>query len=82
MVAAGCLLPLAAIEGAYLVARGIGRLTGTQTGFLDYARTGEIANPARARMYTPQEVARLLPAAGFDVDIEADVEIFAVCRPR
>jgi SAM-dependent methyltransferase len=50
--------------------------------FLDYVRNGEIANPARARMYTPQEVARLLPAAGFDVDIEADVEILAVCRPR
>jgi SAM-dependent methyltransferase len=51
-------------------------------GFLEYVRNGEIANPARARMYTPQEVARLLPAAGFDVDIEADVEILAVCRPR
>jgi SAM-dependent methyltransferase len=52
-------------------------------GFLDYARTGEVTNPARARMYTPQEVERLLPAAGFDiVDIEADVEIFAVCHPR
>jgi SAM-dependent methyltransferase len=51
-------------------------------GFLDYAHTGEVANPARARIYTPQEVGRLVPAAGFDVDIEADVEIFAVCRPR
>jgi ubiquinone/menaquinone biosynthesis C-methylase UbiE len=50
--------------------------------FLDYARRGETANPARARMYTPQEVARILPAAGFDADIEADVEIVAVCRPR
>ena len=52
-------------------------------GFLDYARTGEVTNPARARMYTPQEVERLLPAAGFDiVNVEADVEIFAVCHPR
>ncbi|HVM67844.1 MAG TPA: class I SAM-dependent methyltransferase [Acidimicrobiales bacterium] len=50
--------------------------------FLEYARRGETANPARARMYTPQEVARILPAAGFDADIEADVEIVAVCHPR
>jgi ubiquinone/menaquinone biosynthesis C-methylase UbiE len=50
--------------------------------FMQYARTGETANPARARMYTPQEVGRLLPAAGFDVDIEAGVEIVAVCHPR
>jgi ubiquinone/menaquinone biosynthesis C-methylase UbiE len=52
------------------------------SGFLEYARRGETANPARARMYTPQEVARIVPAAGFAVDIEADVEIVAVCRPR
>jgi ubiquinone/menaquinone biosynthesis C-methylase UbiE len=50
--------------------------------FLDYAHRGETANPARARMYTPEEVARVLPAAGFDADIEAGVEIVAVCRPR
>jgi len=50
--------------------------------FLDYARTGQVANPARARMYTPQEVERLLPAAGFDVEVEADIELWAVCRPR
>ena len=51
-------------------------------GFLHYARTGEVTNPARARMYTPEEVGRLLPAAGFDVELEAGVEILAVCRPR
>ena len=50
--------------------------------FLGYARRGEATNPARARMYTPQEVARVVPAAGFDVELEAGVEIVAVCRPR
>ena len=49
--------------------------------FLHYARNGEVANPARARMYTPEEVARLLPAAGFAAELDAGVEIFAVCRP-
>jgi len=50
--------------------------------FVDYAHRGETANPARARMYTPQEVERVVPAAGFDVELEAGVEIVAVCRPR
>jgi len=50
--------------------------------FLAYARHGETANPARARMYTPEEVARVVPAAGFAVEVEAGVEIVAVCRPR
>jgi len=50
--------------------------------FLDYVRGGEVTNPARARMYTPEEVGRILPAAGFDVELEVDVEILAVCRPR
>lgn len=36
--------------------------------FLDYVETGQAANPARARMYTPQEVERLVVAAGFTVD--------------
>ena len=43
---------------------------------------GEVANPARARVYTPQEVERILPAAGFDVrSIEAGTEIVAICGP-
>jgi len=50
--------------------------------FLDYVRAGEVTNRARARMYTPEEVARVVEAAGFDVEIDAGVEIFAVCRPR
>jgi ubiquinone/menaquinone biosynthesis C-methylase UbiE len=52
------------------------------TAFLDYVRAGEVTNRARARMYTPEEVARVVEAAGFDVEIDAGVEIFAVCRPR
>ncbi len=50
--------------------------------FLEYARRGETANPVRARMYTPQEAARIAAAAGFDADIEAGVEIVALCRPH
>ena len=50
--------------------------------FLDYVRNGQVTNQARARMYTPDEVARVVTAAGFDVDLEVDVEILAVCRPR
>ena len=42
---------------------------------------GEVANPARARAYTPQEVERLLPAAGLPIErLDAGVEIVAVCR--
>jgi ubiquinone/menaquinone biosynthesis C-methylase UbiE len=49
--------------------------------FLYYAEHDETDNPARARFYTPEEVARLLPAAGFEVEsLEADVEIVAVCK--
>jgi ubiquinone/menaquinone biosynthesis C-methylase UbiE len=48
--------------------------------FVDQAGSGEVANPARARAYTPQEVERLLPAAGFVVErIDADVEIAVTC---
>jgi ubiquinone/menaquinone biosynthesis C-methylase UbiE len=45
--------------------------------FVTYAESGEAAiNPVRARIYTPQEVERLLPAAGLTVaDLQADVEI-------
>jgi len=49
--------------------------------FVRYAHTGEVANAARARMYTPEEVARLLAAAGFDAELDAGVEIWALCRP-
>ncbi|MGE0029024.1 MAG: class I SAM-dependent methyltransferase [Thermoleophilia bacterium] len=48
--------------------------------FLGYVRDGEAADPRRARLYTPQEVERLLPAAGFAIDqLDAGVEIVAVC---
>jgi ubiquinone/menaquinone biosynthesis C-methylase UbiE len=50
-------------------------------GFLDYVRTGEVKNPTRARIYTPQEVERLLPQAGFAAEIDAQIEIRAICRP-
>lgn len=49
--------------------------------FLEYVRTGASSYPARARMYTPQEVERILPYAGFSVTIDAQTEIRAVCRP-
>jgi len=49
--------------------------------FLYYVDHDEVDNRARARFYTPEEVARLLPAAGFEVEsIEANVEIVAICN--
>ena len=49
--------------------------------FLYYAEHDETDNPARARFYTPEEVTRLLPPAGFEVEsLEANVEIVAVCK--
>jgi ubiquinone/menaquinone biosynthesis C-methylase UbiE len=49
-------------------------------GFVKYAETGEVANAARARFYTPQEVERILPAAGFTIsELDADVEIGVTC---
>ena len=49
--------------------------------FLTYVEGGEVTNPVRARLYTPQEVERILPAAGFAVEsIEPGVEIVACCR--
>jgi ubiquinone/menaquinone biosynthesis C-methylase UbiE len=56
--------------------------------FVAYVDGGEVANAARARFYTPQEVERLLPAAGFGIrSLEAGVEMVVVCgdapeRPR
>jgi ubiquinone/menaquinone biosynthesis C-methylase UbiE len=50
--------------------------------FITYAESGEAGNPARARFYTPQEVERILPAAGFAIrELDADVEIRVSCHP-
>jgi ubiquinone/menaquinone biosynthesis C-methylase UbiE len=51
------------------------------TSFLEYADKGEVRNPARARFYTPEEVERLVPAAGFEITrLAKGVEIEATCR--
>lgn len=51
------------------------------TSFLDYVDNGEVTNPIRARMYTPQEVERLVPAAGFTVTkVEPGTEIVVVAQ--
>jgi ubiquinone/menaquinone biosynthesis C-methylase UbiE len=48
--------------------------------FLSYAEGGEVGNLARARFYTPEEVGRILPAAGFEVrNLAAGVEIEVDC---
>jgi ubiquinone/menaquinone biosynthesis C-methylase UbiE len=48
--------------------------------FLKYAETGEASNQARARFYTPEEVCRILPPAGFAVrELAANVEIVVTC---
>ena len=48
--------------------------------FLGYARAGFSDRRARARFYTPQEVERVLGAAGLTVaSLEAGTEIVAVC---
>lgn len=45
-------------------------------GLIAYAESGEVRNPARARFYTPEEVARVVPAAGFEIEtLEPGVEI-------
>lgn len=49
--------------------------------FLTYAHSGASTEPARARIYTPEEVGRLLPAAGFSAEIVAETEIRVVARP-
>lgn len=49
--------------------------------FVTYATTGEVANRARARLYTPQEVGAVLPAAGFRIERMAEgTEIEVVAR--
>jgi SAM-dependent methyltransferase len=56
---------------------------GYLTTFIENAEGGHMANPSRTRLYTPQEVGRLLPAAGFEPEeVEAGTEIVAVCRRR
>jgi hypothetical protein len=48
--------------------------------FLAYAEGGEVGNPVRARFYTPEEVRRILPAAGFDlINVATGVEIEVEC---
>jgi ubiquinone/menaquinone biosynthesis C-methylase UbiE len=49
--------------------------------FLDYAHSGASVEPARARLYTPQEVAAILPEAGFRAEIDAEIEIRVVAHP-
>jgi ubiquinone/menaquinone biosynthesis C-methylase UbiE len=50
--------------------------------FLMYVDTGEVANARRARFYTPEEVQRVLPAAGLRIEeLTADTEIVLLCRP-
>jgi len=48
--------------------------------FLHYVDVDEVGNPARARFYTPEEVQRILPAAGFTIsELEPGVEIGVTC---
>lgn len=50
--------------------------------FLDGVAARAVANAARTRIYTPEEVTRLLPAAGLRVEgLRAEQEIIVVCRP-
>jgi ubiquinone/menaquinone biosynthesis C-methylase UbiE len=49
--------------------------------FLHYVEVDEVGNPARARFYTPEEVQRLLPAAGFEIrDLVPETEILVNCE--
>jgi SAM-dependent methyltransferase len=48
--------------------------------FIGYVDGGHAATRARARFYTPQEVERILPAAGLPIRrLDPGVEIVAVC---
>lgn len=54
---------------------------GYLSAFVQYAETGEVANMARARFYTPSEVERLVAAAGFvEVTVRDGRDIVAVAR--
>src|SRR6266550_2767982 len=49
--------------------------------FLHYVDVDEVGNPARARFYTPEEVSRLLPAAGFEIEhLDPGTEIVVTCE--
>jgi SAM-dependent methyltransferase len=50
--------------------------------FVGYAEGGKSGRRSRARFYTPQEVERILPAAGLTIRrLDAGTEIVAVCEP-
>ena len=51
-------------------------------GFVHYAHTGASTQANRARVYTPQEVERIVTAAGFEVEIEEKTEIWAFATPK
>jgi ubiquinone/menaquinone biosynthesis C-methylase UbiE len=49
--------------------------------FIAYSEGGEVANPVRARMYTPQEASRIVSAAGYEIIDQVDgIEIELTCR--
>ena len=50
--------------------------------FLRDAHTGASTQKNRARVYTPQEVERIMAAAGFDCELDAETEIKVVATPR
>jgi SAM-dependent methyltransferase len=50
--------------------------------FVHYARSGASTQANRARVYTPQEVERILGAAGFDAELDVNTEIRVVARPQ
>ncbi|MDA8039778.1 MAG: class I SAM-dependent methyltransferase [Actinomycetota bacterium] len=49
--------------------------------FVDYAHKGEVTRRDRARLYTAQEVATILPAAGLEPSIEVGTELWVTARP-
>jgi ubiquinone/menaquinone biosynthesis C-methylase UbiE len=54
---------------------------GYLSSFIQYAESGEVANKARARFYTPSEVERVTLAAGFgSVELREAPDIVAICR--
>ncbi len=50
--------------------------------FLEYVRDRSKRVPARARAYTPEEVGRIMEAAGFEAVLDPGVEIRVVAHPR
>ena len=49
--------------------------------FVDYAHSGAATQTSRARLYTPQEVEAILPAAGFSAELQVGTEIRVIARP-